>query len=769
MRPAPPWRPARHLGDNRAVGVTAGAAEVVISTKLFRPDPRHQTVERTRLHDLLRQGCSLPLTLVVAPAGWGKSTLVADWLRQDRVSAGWVSLDGGDDDSHRFWRYLLLAAGQAGPGAGTAALRRLDAAKSDVLRDVLPTFINEVTSSGAPLVLVLDDYHLITSAQVHASVAALLDRCPPQLHLVLITRADPPLQLSRLRVRGELGELRAEHLRFSLDEAQEFFGGRLGTRLPEQDVHRLLARTEGWAAGLQLAALRLKDRADPSAFIERFTGADWHIVNYLGEEVLTSQPPRVREFLLVTSVLNRICAPLCNALTGRADGAELIDEVNRANLFLIPLDDELHWFRYHHLFGGLLRHELARTAPQQPAVLHQRAAQWYAENSDLAEAIGHAISSGDDSLTRGLVAAHWRQHFNAGQLETVRRWLDPLPAELVAMDASLSAARVWIALDTGRLEDVGAALDAAEASGPPDTELRVLRALHRYKTGDVADAAYRLREIALSADDPFIATVHRLVQGVSSMWLGDADHARELLAEAARRAEGDDNRLAYIYAQGCLALLATGHGDLALADALVADADSVVGRTLSDSHFVAMFPALAGARLAAQRGEWADAVRAAAAAVELGRRGAGRVELAAALLTASAVLRTSPPAVATRDPGGAAAATGADGSDPGALVAEARGVLRHCPDPGPVVTTWLADEQRAEAALTRQEAMTEPLTERELTILRLLPAPTPQRELASALFVTPNTLKTHLRAIYRKLGAESRGDAVIRARERGLI
>jgi LuxR family maltose regulon positive regulatory protein len=769
MRPAPHRLPARHLGDDKAVGVAAGAAEVVISTKLFRPDPRHQTVERTRLHDLLRLGCSLPLTLVVAPAGWGKSTLVADWLRQDRVTGGWVSLDGDDDDPHRFWRYLLLAAGQAGPGVGAAALRRLDAAKSDVLRDVLPTFINEVASSGASLVLVLDDYHLITSAQVHASVGALLDRCPPQLHLVLITRADPPLQLSRLRVRGELAELRAEQLRFSLDEAQEFFSYRLGTRLPEQDVHRLVARTEGWAAGLQLAALRLKDRADPSAFIERFTGADWHIVNYLGDEVLTSQPPRVRDFLLVTSVLNRMCAPLCNALTGRADGAELITEVNRANLFLIPLDDERHWFRYHHLFGGLLQHELARTAPQQPAALHQRAAQWYAENGDPAEAIGHAIASGDDSLTRGLVAAHWRQHFNAGQLETVRRWLDALPAELVAMDASLSAALVWIALDTGRLEDVGAALDAAEASGPPDTQLTVLRALHRYKNGDVADAAYRLQEIAPSADDPFIATVHRLVQGVSSMWLGDADRARELLAEAARRAEGDDNRLAYIYAQGCLALLATSHGDLALADALVADAQAVVGQTLSDSHFVAMFPALAGARLAAQRGEWADAGRAAAAAVELGRRGAGRVELAAALLTASAVLRTSPPAAATHDPGSAAAADGADGSDPGALVAEARGVLRHCPDPGPVITTWLADEQRAEAVRTRQEAMTEPLTERELTILRLLPAPTPQRELASALFVTPNTLKTHLRAIYRKLGAESRGDAVIRARERGLI
>jgi LuxR family maltose regulon positive regulatory protein len=763
------WQPARHLGDDRVVGVTAGVSEVVIATKLFRPNPRHQTVERTRLHDLLRQGCTLPLTLVVAPAGWGKSTLVADWLRQDRVAAGWVSLDDGDDDPKRFWRYLLLAAGQAVPAAGAAALRRLDAAGSDVLRDVLPTFVNEMTSSDAPLVLVLDDYHLVTSTQVHALVTTLLDRCPPQLHLVLITRADPPLQLSRLRVRGELAEVRAEHLRFSLDEAREFFGGRLGTQLSKQDVHRLLARTEGWAAGLQLAALRLKDRADPSAFIERFTGADWHIVNYLGEEVLTSQPPRVRDFLLLTSVLNRMCAPLCNALTGRPDGAELISEIHRANLFLIPLDDEHRWFRYHHLFAGLLRHELSRTAPEKPSALHQRAAQWYADNGDAAEAIGHAIASGDVPLSRRLVAAHWRQHFNAGQLETVRRWLDALPAELVAVDASLSAARVWVALDTGRLEEVGAALDAAEASGPPDTHLMVLRALHMYKTGDVGGAAGRLQEISPSADDPFIATVHRLVQGISSMWLGDADRARELLAEAARRAEGDGNRLAYIYAEGCLALLAVNHGDLDLADSLVLDAESAVGQTLSDSHFVAMFPALAGARLAARRGDWAGAERAAAAAVELGRRGAGRVELAAALLTASAIFRTSPPAAATRDPNGMPAACDEDGSDPGALVGEARGIVRHCPDPGPVVATWLADEQRAEAVRTRQEGLIEPLTDRELTILRLLPAPTPQRELASALFVTPNTLKTHLRAIYRKLGAESRGDAVIRARERGLI
>ena len=370
-------------------------------------------------------------------------------------------------------------------------------------------------------------------------------------------------------------------------------------------MHRLLDRTEGWAAGLQLAALQLQDRADPSAFIERFTGADWHIVNYLGEEVLTSQPPRLREFLLVTSVLNRMCAPLCNALTGRDDGAELISEVNRANLFLIPLDDERHWFRYHHLFGGLLRHELARTAPEQPPALHQRAAEWYESNGDPAEAITHAIASGNPALSKELITAHWRQHFNAGQLETVRRWLDALPAGAVAEDASLAAARVWVALDTGRLEQVGAALDDAESSVPPDTQLMVLRALHLYKAGDMAGAASGCgrspRTPATHSSPRSTGSCTAPRRCGSGTWTAPGNWS----PEAARRAEADGNRLAYIYAEGYLALMALMRGNVALAASLLRDAQSAVGRTLSDSHFVAMFPALAGARLAAQRGDWA--------------------------------------------------------------------------------------------------------------------------------------------------------------------
>src|SRR5262249_15181536 len=423
------------------------------------------------------------------------------------------------------------------------------------------------------------------------------------------TRADPPLPVSRLRVRSQLAEVRAEQLRFSLGEAREFFDGRLDAALPDRDVHRLLTRTEGWPAGLQLAALRLRDRADASGFIERFTGADWHVASYLCEEVLDSQAPRTREFLLVTSVLNRMCAPLCDVLTQRADGEELISDIHRANLFLIPLDDERRWFRYHHLFGDLLRHELTVHDPGQPTVLHKRAAEWYAANGDPAEAIGHAIASGDFSLSRRLIAEHWRQPFNAGRPVTVRMWLDALPPEVIAADTSLSAARAWTALDMGQLEEASAALEAAEDSGEPDAHLAVLRALLVYKSGDVGGggraargssqdgagggAARQLGDIpqdAPGADDPFVATVHRLVQGISWLWLGDFGHARELLAEAARRAEADGNRLAYIYAQGCRALMATGRGDLALADTLALDAESVSERTVSDMHFVAMFP-----------------------------------------------------------------------------------------------------------------------------------------------------------------------------------
>src|SRR3954463_9111892 len=353
----------------------AALAEPVIATKLFVPALGTRSVQRPRLRNALDKARNARLALVVAPAGWGKSTLLAQWLCDGGVPCGWLSLDAADDDVTRFWRYLLVAVQQADAGVGSAALRRLDTAGVDVERDVLPVLVNELAGAGRDLLLVLDDYHLVRSRPVHRSVAGLLDHAPASLHLVISSRTDPPLPLSRLRVAGDLVEVRAEQLRFTAEEAASMLHRAAVSELSADEVQRLVDRTEGWAVGLQLAALRLADRADRQArvdFVERFTGADRHIVDYVGEEVLDALPSQLRDFLLQTSVLSRLSAPLANAVTEGTDAARMLAEIQRGNLFLTALDDEGRWYRYHQLFRDLLAFELQRSGLVEPTVLHRR-------------------------------------------------------------------------------------------------------------------------------------------------------------------------------------------------------------------------------------------------------------------------------------------------------------------------------------------------------------------------------------------------------------
>ncbi|MGY1616746.1 LuxR C-terminal-related transcriptional regulator [Geodermatophilus sp. SYSU D00691] len=732
------------------------AAEPIIATKLFAPTLGTRPVERPRLYDRLSRALDARITLVVAPAGWGKSTLVAQWLRGSGVPSGWVSLDAADGDVARFWRYLLLAVQQADPRVGSAALRRLDAAGADVDRDVLPLLVNELADSRGDLLVVLDDYHAVTSPAVHRSVAALLDHAPAALHLVICSRTDPPLPLSRARVAGALVEIRAEQLRFTAEEAARMLDRAAGTELSADEVERLVARTEGWAAGLQLAALRLADRADRQArvdFVDRFTGADRHIVDYVGEEVLDSLPPRTREFLLQTSVLPRLCAPLADAVTGRGDAVRLLDEIQRANLFLTALDEEGRWFRYHQLFRDLLRYELQRSGQAAPA-LHRRAAEWFRDHGDPGEAIGHAVAARDLGLAGALIAQGWRSEFNLGHLQTVQGWLDALPPAQVAGDPRLTVARVWLHMDRGRLDEAGAALAAAEHAAADDVHVGVLRVLHAFKAGDVPGAAVQLAALRGWPADPFLITVQNLVSGVCALWLGDLREAAERLHRAAAQAEDTDNRLAQTYALGAQALVAVLTGDLRSAEDALGRADAAVADARVDTHFVAMFPALAAARLAMVRGRWADAASHSGAAAELAGRGAGRVEQAAAFTTAAEAARRAGPD---------------HGPDAERWLDAAAAVLRDCADPGPTVRDWFGREQRARRQRPTTAAPTERLTERELAILALLPTTMSQRQMAGSLFVSPNTMKTHLRAIYRKLGAESRDDAVLRARSLGLL
>jgi LuxR family maltose regulon positive regulatory protein len=731
--------------------------EPVIATKFFVPGLGVRSVDRPRLRRALEGALHARLTLVVAAAGWGKSTAIAQWLRSTAVPFGWLSLDAADGDVTRFWRHLLTAVQRADPGTG-AALRRLEAAGADVERDVLPVLVNELADAGRDVVVVLDDYHLVAERPVHRSLAALVERAPPGLHLVVSSRTDPPLPMSRLRVAGQLAVVRADQLGFTAEEAERLLAGAAVPEVSPRDVARLVERTEGWAAGLQLAALRLAGRRGREArtdFVARFTGADRHVVDYLGEEVLAALPAPVHDFLLQTSVLPRLCVPLADAVTGRDDAATRLAEIERDNLFLTALDDEGRWFRYHQLFRDLLRFELDRAGTVPARVLHQRASRWFRGEGALPEAIEHALAAADADAAGELIADGWRAEFNRGHLRTVQAWLDGLPPGAVSGDPRLTVAQLWLHLDRGRLDEAGATLTAAGSRAADDGHVQVLRALHTFKSGNVPLAAERLAVVHGRLADPFLLTVQDLVAGVCALWMGGTAPAADRLRRAAARAQDTGNRLARIYALGAEALVAIRTDDLPAAERLLREAEEAVADGLIDVHFVAMFPALAAARLAAARGRWDDAAAGAANAAELGSRGAGRVEHAAALVTAAEARRRA-------GEGG-----GAKGE---AELARAADVLRRCVDPGPVARDWYAREQRARREDRRgASAGPDRLTERELAVLSLLPTPASQRELARVLYVSQNTMKTHLRGIYRKLGVDSRDEAVLRARSLGLL
>ena len=354
----------------------------LLLTKLSVPSARSTLVSRPRLGERLYEGLGRKLTLISAPAGFGKTTLLSAWpdapSGNDRPVA-WLSLDPGDNDPARFWRYFITAVDQLQPGSGETALALLGSPQAPPIEAILTTLLNELVDLSTDAVLVIDDYHLIESQTIHEALTFLIDHLPPRMHLAIATRMDPPLPLPRLRARGEMTELRAADLRFTPEEAATFLNRVMGLELSAEDTAELEGHTEGWIAGLQMAALAMRDHADVSGFIAAFTGSNRHVVDYLAEEVLARQPEELRTFLLETSVLDRMCAPLCIAVTGHADGQTTLERLEHANLFLVPLDDERHWYRYHHLFADVLRQRLQQTQVGLAPELHKRACGWFEE------------------------------------------------------------------------------------------------------------------------------------------------------------------------------------------------------------------------------------------------------------------------------------------------------------------------------------------------------------------------------------------------------
>jgi LuxR family transcriptional regulator, maltose regulon positive regulatory protein len=441
----------------------AGAErDVLLATKLHVPPPRPGFLPRPRLTERLTEATSLELVLVCTPAGFGKTSLLGDWARRSQRPVTWLSLDQGDNDPARFWRHVAAALDRVRPGVAEQLAGLLGPPTPPSFEGLVTALINELAAQPDQVLLVLDDYHLVEAEAVHASLGFLVEHLPPGLRLVLASRADPPLPLARLRVRGQLAELPERDLRFTAEEAVALLREAVGSDLPEAAVAALVARTEGWAAGLQLAILSLRGQADVAGFVEEFSGSHRYVLDYLTEEVLARQPDQVRNFLLETSVLDRLSGELCDAVTGRTDGQGLLEQVERANLFLVPLDDVRGWWRYHHLFADLLRARLAREQPERLLGLHQAAAAWSEQQGLVDDAVRHAMAAGDTSWTARLLERHLDELLLRGENATVDRWLRALPAELAGARPRLLLTQARLALNSGRLEAVDGMLDAAE-------------------------------------------------------------------------------------------------------------------------------------------------------------------------------------------------------------------------------------------------------------------------------------------------------------------
>jgi LuxR family maltose regulon positive regulatory protein len=389
---------------------------------------------RPRLGARLDEGSKGKLTLVSAPAGCGKTTALSAWLAassdHDRSSA-WLSLDPTDNDPARFWRYVIAAVERLHPDAGGTAVALLGSPQLPPGQVISTTLLNGLAELPNEAVLVLDDYHAIESRAVHEALAFFVEHLPPRMHVVISTRADPPLPLGRLRARGDMAELRAAELRFTREEAATLFDRAANVRLSARDIEELERRTEGWVAGLQLAALAMQDRPDASGFVASFAGTDRHVVDYLAEEVLGRQPEHVQSFLLRTSVLDRMCAPLCDEVTAGDEAQEMLEHLEHANLFVVPLDGERRWYRYHHLFADVLRQRLSRTHPDIVPALHTRASGWFEEGGLVAEAVTHALAAGDWERAVRLIEAIGMTVVLGKQVQTMLGWVGELPEELV--------------------------------------------------------------------------------------------------------------------------------------------------------------------------------------------------------------------------------------------------------------------------------------------------------------------------------------------------
>jgi LuxR family transcriptional regulator, maltose regulon positive regulatory protein len=533
----------------------------LLATKLYIPSPRPTVVRRARLIERLNRALhNKPgVTLVSAPAGFGKTTLLIEWVATSGQKVAWLSLDEEDNDPTRFFTYLIAAIRTVVPEFGADALRVLQTPRPQPLplESMLTSHLNELTAIGDDLLLVLDDYHVLESRPLNQALMFLIEHMPPHLHLVLATREDPNLPLARLRARGQLFELRAADLRFTADEAAEFLNQGMRLQLSPRDVAVLEQRTEGWIAGLQLAALSMQGRADTANFIESFTGSHRFVLDYLVEEVLHRQPHYIQRFLLRTSILERMCAPLCDAVLPdhSLSGQETLEYLERANLFIVPLDQERRWYRYHHLFAELLRqrmqHSVLSSTPEHAddplRELHIRASQWYEDNGLDVEAFQHAAAAGDIDRAERLIEGKGIPLHMRGAVTAVLDWLESLPISVLEARPWLWWRHATLLLVSGQTTGVEEKLQAAETAliaalhgAEADNQTRhwigriaaarAVLALTRYDAEAMLTQSRRALEY-LPADNLSTRANANWTLGYGYLLLGDRESARQALTE----------------------------------------------------------------------------------------------------------------------------------------------------------------------------------------------------------------------------------------------
>jgi LuxR family maltose regulon positive regulatory protein len=732
-----------------AVAFEAPYERAYSSRELLVRDRLIRTLEKSRK----------PLVLLAAPPGFGKTTLLHQWRSVEKGSFAWVSIDSVDNDPVLFWTRIVEALRAVERSFESAAQIALHAPQPDVLGAVVPLLAHDLRFVDREVVLALDDYQTIENPICHESLALFLKWLPPNVTLALSTRVDPPIPIAILRTRGQLLELRAVDLCFTGEEEAAFLNEGLGLGLAPETLGALHERTEGWPAGVYLASISLRKAEDRADFVAGFSGTNRHVVDYLTEVVLDSLDQRRRQFLVETSILESVCASLGEAVTRLAGSAELVKKLERTNLFLVPLDDQREWYRYHQLFADLLRAQLMRQGDEHVATLHRRALEWYGDAGYTEEAIRHAVAAGAVAAATDLAVERWTPRLDRDEAGTTLRWLDALPGEAFASDARLSLAKAWAASLTNRGEEALHALQGAGSAGlegtfPDGSSVAASAAIVEAccPRGDVARmlaAARRGHELEGELSSVW-QPVALLLLGWARYLAGDWGEAEASLQEAAASAAEVDQWTHVSIAEAILAHVALVLGDSELAEIRAQDAQDVLeSHDLVDPLASGMADVALGAVVARSNvGEAEQSLD----------RGLLRLQAhGEPLLVAEALLVLAP------------VRRGLRGAEAGrACIAEARELLETCADAGMLDDRLEQVARSLTPAYRRVEGDSE-LTERELEVLRYLAEGLPKRDIGSILFLSYNTIHSHTKSIYQKLRVSTRQEAVEKARDLGAL